>query len=423
MLIYTVRPGDTLADISRRYGMPPNRIAADNLLKNPAVLVPGQNLLINTNTVRYILPEGQTLFSLSQEYDVPLEELIAANPDLNPLNLRPGETVNIPVSQPVSRRPILVNGYAYPSISTNALNCVLPFLTFISPFSYSMTPQAELVPPDDSDLIFRAQRSAVMPLMVVTNIFDEGFSTENLSGILASEELQERLIGNILAELHSKRYYGVNMDIEYIAPEDREVYNAFLERLAQRLHDEGYILVTALAPKISADQPGVLYKAHDYAAQGRIADYVILMTYEWGYTFGPPLAVSPLNEVRRVLDYAVTEIPPEKILMGMPNYGYDWTLPFMRGTPARSIGLSEAVELAQQYGVEIQYDETAQAPFFYYTDNGQQHIVWFDDPRSIEAKLKLIDEYGLAGASYWTVNRCFVPNWLVQQSMYETVKL
>ena len=99
MLIYTVRPGDTLADISRRYGIPPNRIAADNLLKNPAVLVPGQNLLINTNTVRYILPEGQTLFSLSQEYDVPLEELIAANPDLNPLNLRPGETVNIPVSR------------------------------------------------------------------------------------------------------------------------------------------------------------------------------------------------------------------------------------------------------------------------------------------------------------------------------------
>ena len=141
------------------------------------------------------------------------------------------------------------------------------------------------------------------------------------------------------------------------------------------------------------------------------------------YTYGPPLAVSPLNEVRRVLDYAVTEIPPEKILMGMPNYGYDWTLPFMRGTPARSIGLSEAVELAQQFGVEIQYDETAQAPFFYYTDNGQQHVVWFDDPRSIEAKLKLIDEYGLAGASYWTVNRCFVPNWLIQQSMYDTVKL
>ena len=116
--------------------------------------------------------------------------------------------------------------------------------------------------------------------MVVTNIFGEGFSTENLSVILASEELQQRLIGNILAEVTSKRYYGVNMDIEYIAPEDRERYNAFLQRLADLLHEQGYIVVTALAPKISADQRGVLYEAHDYAAQGRIADYVIIMTYE-----------------------------------------------------------------------------------------------------------------------------------------------
>lgn len=423
MLIYTVKPGDTLAGISRRYGLSPLRIAADNGLSDMSRLVPGQNLLINVDSVRYILDEGQTLFSISQEYGVPLDELIKANPGLNPLNLRPGDTVMIPVARREKRRPILVNGYAYPSINTNSLNCVLPFLTFLSPFSYKLTPTAELVTPDDSDLIFRAQRSAVMPIMVVTNIFDKGFSTEVLSVILASEELQERLIGNILSELTGKNYYGVNMDIEYIAPDDRDRYNAFLERLAERLHNEGFIVMSALAPKISADQPGVLYEAHDYAEQGRIVDYVIIMTYEWGYTYGPPLAVSPINEVRRVLDYAVTEIPPEKILMGMPNYGYDWTLPFMRGTPAQSVSLTQAVDLALRYGVEIQFDEQAQTPYFYYTDNGTQHVVWFDDPRSIDAKLQLIDDYRLAGASWWTVNRCYVPNWLVLQNMYETVKL
>lgn len=423
MLIYTVKPGNTLAGISRRYGLSPLRIAADNGLSDMSRLVPGQNLLINVVSVRYILDEGQTLFSISQEYGVPLDELIKANPGLNPLNLRPGDTVMIPVARREKRRPILVNGYAYPSINTNSLNCVLPFLTFLSPFSYKLTPTAELVPPDDGDLIFRAQRSAVMPIMVVTNIFDEGFSTEALSGVLASEELQERLIGNILSELTGKNYYGVNMDIEYIAPDDRERYNAFLERLTERLHNEGFIVMSALAPKISADQPGVLYEAHDYAEQGRIVDYVIIMTYEWGYTYGPPLAVSPINEVRRVLDYAVTEIPPEKILMGMPNYGYDWTLPFMRGTPAQSVSLTQAVDLALRYGVEIQFDEQAQTPYFYYTDNGTQHVVWFDDPRSIDAKLQLIDDYRLAGASWWTVNRCYVPNWLVLQNMYETVKL
>ena len=280
MLIYTVKPGDTLAGISRRYGLSPLRIAADNGLSDMSRLVPGQNLLINVDSVRYILDEGQTLFSISQEYGVPLDELIKANPGLNPLNLRPGDTVMIPVARREKRRPILVNGYAYPSINTNSLNCVLPFLTFLSPFSYKLTPTAELVSPDDSDLIFRAQSSAVMPIMVVTNIFDKGFSTEVLSVILASEELQERLIGNILSELTGKNYYGVNMDIEYIAPDDRDRYNAFLERLAERLHNEGFIVMSALAPKISADQPGVLYEAHDYAEQGRIADYIIIMTYE-----------------------------------------------------------------------------------------------------------------------------------------------
>ena len=98
-----------------------------------------------------------------------------------------------------------------------------------------------------------------------------------------------------------------------------------------------------------------------------------------------------------MLDYAVTEIPPEKILMGMPNYGYDWTLPFMRGTPAQSVSLTQAVDLALRYGVEIQFDEQAQTPYFYYTDNGTQHVVWFDDPRSIDAKLQLIDDYRLSG--------------------------
>ena len=92
MLIYTVKPGDTLAGISRRYGLSPLRIAADNGLSDMSRLVPGQNLLINVDSVRYILDEGQTLFSISQEYGVPLDELIKANPGLNPLNLRPGDT-------------------------------------------------------------------------------------------------------------------------------------------------------------------------------------------------------------------------------------------------------------------------------------------------------------------------------------------
>lgn len=423
MFIYTVKPGDNLITLARMFGIPANRIAADNALRNPNALSVGQNLVIMSNSIRYVLQEGQTLYSVAQEFEVPLETLIEANPNVNPISLQPGDVITIPQENRAPRRPIIVNGYAYPTIQESALNCSMPFLTFLSPFSYSITPTGELIAPNADDLIYRAARNAVMPLMVVTNIFDGTFSTEVLSQILADPEARERLIGSIMYELDDKNYYGLNLDMEYISPDDRESYNDFLAEVSRRVHANGYILVTAVAPKYRADQQGILYESHDYAVQGRYADYVVIMTYEWGYTYSAPMSVQPIEEVRKVLSYAVSEIPSEKILMGMPNYGYDWTLPYTRGTAAQSIGFIAATELAASNNAEILYDEKSQTPYFYYTENGTRHVVWFDDPRSVNAKLGLVDEFDLAGVSYWTINRCYIPNWLVLQNRFEVVKL
>lgn len=134
------------------------------------------------------------------------------------------------------------------------------------------------------------------------------------------------------------------------------------------------------------------------------------------------MSVQPIEEVRKVLSYAVSAIPSEKILMGMPNYGYDWTLPFMRGNAAQSIGLAAATELAGRTNSEILYDEATQTPYFYYTENNVRHVVRFDDPRSISAKLALVDEFDLAGASWWTINRCYTPAWLIAQNYFEIVR-
>ena len=133
------------------------------------------------------------------------------------------------------------------------------------------------------------------------------------------------------------------------------------------------------------------------------------------------MAVAPIPQVRQVLDYAVTEIPPGKILLGIPNYGYDWPLPFRQGeTRARSLSNQEAVALAVRYGAEIQYDETAQSPFFYYTaEDGLSHMVWFEDGRSMEAKLLLVSEYGFLGAGYWNLMRPFAQGWTVLDGLYE----
>jgi len=149
------------------------------------------------------------------------------------------------------------------------------------------------------------------------------------------------------------------------------------------------------------------------------------MTYEWGYTYGPAMAVAPVNRVREVLDYAVTEIPREKIYMGIPNYGYDFILPYVQGVSrADSVSNVGAVQLAADIGEAILYDETAQAPYFiYYDDQGRQHQVWFEDARSIEAKLDLFSEYGFEGVGYWNIMRYFPQNWLVVSSLYDIAKV
>ena len=148
------------------------------------------------------------------------------------------------------------------------------------------------------------------------------------------------------------------------------------------------------------------------------------MTYEWGYTYGSPQAISPVNKIRDVLDYAVTAIPPGKILMGVSNYAYDWVLPWQQGRPARILSNAAAVNLAVSRNAEVKFDYTAQAPWFNYMDAaGVSHVVWFEDARSFRARLQLVEEYGLAGIGVWTADQLYRPGLYVLQSMYSVVKL
>ena len=136
------------------------------------------------------------------------------------------------------------------------------------------------------------------------------------------------------------------------------------------------------------------------------------------------MAVAPLPSVRRVLDYAVTRIPPEKILLGFPNYGYDWTLPYAAGTTrAQSISNVYAAELAAEVGAEIRFDESAQTPFFRYTQDGAVHEVWFEDARSCRAKFALVPEYGFRGVGYWNFIRPFPVSFLLLEESFALEKM
>lgn len=376
--------------------------------------------------VIYVVKEGDTIYSIAREFNKNSEVIISENELTNPNDLVTGQTIVITEENEEKLRTIAVNGYVYPEVSPQVMSKTLPNLTMLTIFTYGFTPEGELVSIDDEKVIEQAKEYNVAPVMLISTLTKEGTFSNELADILLNDEfLQDILINNILDNLRQKEYFALDIDFEFIPEKDRINYATFVEKVTTALNEEGYPVIVALAPKTSANQPGLLYEAHDYFLIGQAANAVLLMTYEWGYTYSAPMAVAPINKVREVLDYGVSEIEPSKIFMGIPNYGYNWTLPYIRGeSKAKSISNVEAVELAQKYRTEILFDEVAQSPYFYYTDEeGQEHIVHFEDARSIFAKLSLVNEYGLAGVSYWNLMKYFPQNWLVLNSLYNVFKI
>lgn len=282
MVIYTVQRGDSVYSIARAYGTMPDRIIADNDLKSPYDLVVGQTLVIQQPLISYRVRSGDTVYSISQQFGVSLNQLYRNNPVLmGGSNLIPGQTLNIILPQPTYDREIDVNGYVYPNVSRETLQRTLPYLTYITVFTYGIQDDGSLIDVNDEEIIELARQYGVAPIMQISSLTERGtFSTEIAARLFSDEAMQDKVIEEIVRTLDEKRYEGVDADFEYVEAQFADAYVAFLEKLRARINPLGYELFVAVAPKYNADQEGLLYEGHDYAGLGAAADGVLTMTYE-----------------------------------------------------------------------------------------------------------------------------------------------
>ncbi len=468
MKIHVIEKGEQLWQLSRRFGTPLNQLAAVNALSNPNALVIGQALIITDPAREYVVLPGDQLSAIAQRYRVSVQELMQFN-HLTSNTIYPGEVLYIPIHHTVKAGETLggiarqygttvqaiaqLNQITDPALlyvgqvlripeKTKPLIDVNAFtdqfgekaaqevrqlgrdLTYLSPFGYRMKDDGSLEPINDAPVLQAAKSVQIVPMMAITNFSSTEPGSQLAHTILSSTALQDKLLTNTINTMKAKGYRGLNIDFENVRQTDREAYNRFLQRAVDRLHPEGYFVSSSLAPKTSANQQGLLYEAHDYAAHGRILDFVVLMTYEWGCRVCPPQAVSPINQIRAVLDYAVTVIPRNKILMGFQLYARDWVLPHQQGMQAETYSMQEAVRRAVQHGSTIQYEAKSQSPFFRYADEqGRTHEVWFEDARSAQAKFSLAKEYKLRGISYWVLGYPFPQNWVLLHDNFRVRKI
>jgi spore germination protein len=291
----------------------------------------------------------------------------------------------------------------------------------ITPFTFGFREDGSLIEIDTADIVEASLSIGTNAVFLLSTLEDNNRFNSYLPGkVFANPDTKQALITNVINAAIKGKFRYIDIDFEFLPKEEAENFAAFIKDLKDQANTNGIFVIVALAAKTYAEQPGLLYEGHPYRLLGESADYVLLMTYEWGYTYGPAQAVAPINKVRQVVEYATREIDHNKILLGFPNYGYDWPLPYQSGNMAKSIGNIEAIALARRYNQRILYDSVAQTPYFYYTDsNGTQHAVWFEDARSALAKLNLISEFDLAGLSVWTAMRPFPALWQLTNVLFD----
>ena len=418
-------------NIARRFGKDVGVLARENGLARPEALSVGEVLVILEPKSVYTVRKGDTLYGIAQRFGVSVGDLFRSNPALGGKHeIREGEVLTVVPETPQSNREIAVNTYVYPSVDRDVLRRTLPYLTYLTVLGGGVESDGTLIEPQgDEEIVELARAYGVAPILQIAGADETG----RISGTLAERVLtDERSASTLLAEIESalsqKRYRGVQMDFQGLSDEAAQAYPVWIASLRQRLAPMGRSVFVSMTPRGEHDARDWYGGTQQPAGLLEASDAVDLSTYGWGYAYGEPMAISPMPEVRRSVEAIVGEGDPSHIMLGLSQYGYDWTLPFTpKADRALSIDYREALATARDHRAAINYDETVEAPFsrWFAREGGKtrEHVMWFEDARSIAARLGLVEKYGLCGISVWNGMRYFPQLWQILSTTYPIRKI
>lgn len=295
-----------------------------------------------------------------------------------------------------STRPPVVFGFhvpwdenSFPSLKANAqhLTCVLAEWLILRSGSGDLDDRTEIP-------VVEWSRQANLPLLaVVTNFRDDHWQEKEVHEILSHPAARRRLVRNIHSIVRKYELAGVNIDFEQVPVADRNSMTAFVRELHDVLKRD-HSMITQDVP---TDDPHEA--AYDMRALSQLNDYVIPMVYDEHFAAGDPGPVASLSWVRKQMDEVLDVLPPDKTVIGLGNFGYDWTLGSTRA--AVEVGFSDVISRANQYGGVIHWDAELKNPSLQYTQAGVRHEVWFLDGVTALNSVLETHRKGFAGVAFW----------------------
>lgn len=268
----------------------------------------------------------------------------------------------------------------------------------VATFSYQLKSDGTFIGKAPATAVAKVRKNGGKAVVLVHNCANGGFDQNLIHKVLTSAQLREKAVKNIITVMKSGSFDGVNIDFENIASGDRAVFTKFMSELSKTLHDNGY-MVTISVPAKTSDVTTGWGGAFDYKALAPLVDRMMLMTYDEHWFGGTPGPVASLGWVENVIIYAKSQVPVDKLLLGLGMYGYDWEVASGKGV--RAMSATKALQTAAQNGAAIKWDDKAQVPYYYYKVNGVQRVVWFESNDSASHKLDLVNKYNLSGIAIW----------------------
>jgi len=194
---------------------------------------------------------------------------------------------------------------------------------------------------------------------------------------------------------------GINIDLENLTYNDRQSLVELARLLKNKLAPRGKTVSIAVG---SVDKPltSGWKSAYDLKALSQVVDYMIIMAYDQHWQTSGPGPIAGLDWVKRQLDYMVTQAPKDKLVLGVPFYGRVWT----NGQNGGGIWYKDIIKAVQENNATIQWHEEYRVPFTKYTKaDGNTKEIWFEDARSLQEKVRLVNTYGLKGVAAWRLGQ------------------
>ena len=228
--------------------------------------------------------------------------------------------------------------------------------------------------------------------------------------VLTHTSTRQNLVNQIVSVAIQYNLDGINLDFEALNREEvGDAYIQFVRELSIKCENNGIVL------SIDNYVPTSYTSFYNRSEQANFADYVVIMGYDEHYAGSDEGSVSSLGWVRQGVIDTLAEVPANQVILGMPFYTRVWALTpdeeagdnddidanILYSVSSQVYGMRSASNLLANYGVEKQWLEDSGQNYAEFESEGITYKVWLEDSASAEARLKLMDEYELAGASFW----------------------